>query len=137
MFLKKIIFFFIFCNLFKNVYPISRNKENDIKIQEIKLIHIFSAQYKYYSQNPIGSITLKNNSQKTIKSIYCKVMIKDYMDFPTESKGESTLKPGETIKIELKMIKLNICLDTRYLLMPSCRFYKSLIERFLNFNFIS
>ena len=60
---------------------ISKSK-SPIDVLTDGLKYIFSANYKYYTSNPIGKITVKNNTDKNIEGIKVSFYIKEYMDFP-------------------------------------------------------
>lgn len=72
-----------------------------VEISEIVFGKTFSSIYKYYADNSIGSITVRNNSDDLFKKVKVSVNIKKYMDFPSEKIVEE-LKPHEVIKVEVK-----------------------------------
>ena len=72
-----------------------------VEISEIDFGKTFSSIYKYYSDNSMGSITIRNNSDELFKKVKVSVNIKKYMDFPSEKMVEE-LKPHEVIRVEVK-----------------------------------
>lgn len=53
-----------------------------LEIVPVDLKYIFSANYKYYMDNPIGKITVRNNTGETFENIKVSFFLKEYMDFP-------------------------------------------------------
>jgi len=67
----------------KNIAP--------VEIEPVELGYIFSANYKYYQNHPIGRIALVNNTDKTYKNVQVSFALKDFMDFPTNTRVEKLL----------------------------------------------
>lgn len=57
----------------------------DINIEEIRLTDIFPSKYHYYAINPVGSITIKNNTDETFQRVKVSLNIPGYMTLPSES----------------------------------------------------
>lgn len=55
-----------------------------VEIIPVELNYIFSANYKYYMENPIGKILVKNNTEEKFSNIKVSFFLKDYMDFPSD-----------------------------------------------------
>ena len=72
-----------------------------LDISEISLSEVFAAMYKYYNENPVGKISLKNKSEKTVEKIHAEISIREYMDYPTESRVYRNIKPGQELTIPL------------------------------------
>ncbi len=72
-----------------------------IEIVEIKFKEVFSAMYKYYNDNPVGIIKIKNTSGKDIDKIYAEVEVKNFMDYPSESRSYRSFKKDDEILIKL------------------------------------
>lgn len=71
-----------------------------LEISDVKISDVFSANYKYYVENPLGRIVLKNNTDIIFHRVNLSFFVKDFMDFPTVE----TIKefpPGER---EIKII---------------------------------
>jgi ligand-binding sensor domain-containing protein/tetratricopeptide (TPR) repeat protein len=82
-------------------------KQFDIEIVDIKFNNIFSVLYQYYNslkevkESPLGVITLKNKFDKDIK-IKINSFIKEYMDYPADTRGKIKAKSVEEIPIRLE-----------------------------------
>lgn len=55
-----------------------------VEIIPVELNYIFSANYKYYMENPVGKILVKNNTEEKFSNIKVSFFLKDYMDFPSD-----------------------------------------------------
>lgn len=55
-----------------------------IEIKVNKIEPIFANNYKVYSEKPFAEIMITNNTASNLDSLKIAIMIKDYMDFPTE-----------------------------------------------------
>jgi ligand-binding sensor domain-containing protein/tetratricopeptide (TPR) repeat protein len=81
-------------------------KQFDIEIVDIKFNKVFSVLYQYYnsladiSNVPFGEITLKSKFDKDIK-IKINSFIKDYMDFPSDTRAK--LKAQSTLAIPIRL----------------------------------
>ncbi len=62
-------------------------------LSDLNLQHVFSAAYKKYADQPIGSVKLKNAAGTDFRNMQLSFQIKEYMDFPVTQ--------------EIKMIKGN------------------------------
>ncbi|HBA60251.1 MAG TPA: hypothetical protein DCZ92_05450 [Elusimicrobia bacterium] len=69
------------------------------------LNYLFSANYKYYMKNPIGTITVRNNTDSTFSNLKVSVDLKDFMDYPTDT-SITEIKPKESVAVNL-MATLN------------------------------
>ncbi len=88
--------------------PAELNYDRSIEIKEVKINPLFSALYKYYETAPAGKITIANISKnKEVKNLKASVMVKDFMDYPTASKVINSLKPGESVTVDLHMLFSN------------------------------
>jgi len=61
----------------KNVAP--------MEIVAPALNYIFSANYKYYQKNPVGTIAVKNNTDSDFANVKLSFFFKDFMDFPSDT----------------------------------------------------
>lgn len=55
-----------------------------LEIENVTIDRIFSAIYKYYNENPIGKIKIRNNTNYVLKQIKISLFIKEFMDFNWE-----------------------------------------------------
>jgi len=71
-----------------------------LEIEEVVIDRIFSAIYKYYNENPIGKIKIRNNTNDILKQIKMSLFIKEFMDFAWEIKVDE-LEPFTREEIPL------------------------------------
>ncbi len=76
----------------KNVAP--------MEIIAPKLEYIFSANYKYYQKNPVGTIAIKNNTESDFTNVKLSFFFKDFMDFPSDTIVEE-VKAGRQVEVPL------------------------------------
>ncbi|HNW44039.1 MAG TPA: hypothetical protein PKI19_06005 [Elusimicrobiales bacterium] len=69
------------------------------------LNYIFSSNYKYYMKNPIGKITIRNNTDSAFSNLKVSVDMKDFMDYPTDT-PVAEIKAKEKVDVDL-MATLN------------------------------
>lgn len=81
-----------------------------LEIEVLSLRPIFANTYKRYEKNGVGTIKLTNNTQKTIDGITLSFLLKDFMDFGTETKIGKLLS-GQSTEVKLKAIFNNNILD--------------------------
>ncbi|MDC7227140.1 MAG: tetratricopeptide repeat protein [Spirochaetales bacterium] len=72
---------------------------------------IFPVQYKYYSENSIGSIEILNEGSVPYESVTVSVFIDKYMDNPTAASGPDVIEPGESAVIEFSALFAENVLD--------------------------
>jgi len=72
-------------------------------IDVVNIQNVFSNTYKKYENDGIGMIRVSNNTGVAIEGIKISFTIKDFMDFPSETKIES-LPPGESLEFVLKAL---------------------------------
>lgn len=86
-----------------------------LEIESIELGKVFAAAYKFYANEPMGRIKIKNNGDDVFRKIKVSVSIKKYMDFPTEG-IVAELKPHDIAEVGIKPTfnnsLLNISEDT-------------------------
>lgn len=80
-----------------------------LEIEVLKLRDIFSNTYKLYEDDGVGRIKLTNNTDKTMENIKVSFVLKNVMDYPTETKIEQIL-PGKSEEIALKAVFNNTIL---------------------------
>ncbi len=74
-----------------------------LEIDMVQLHDVFANSYKTYEREGIGRIKLTNNTNKTMGRIKVTFRLKDFMDFPTETKL-SKLLPGKSEEVALKAV---------------------------------
>lgn len=75
-----------------------------------ELNYIFSANYKYYLKNPVGTIQVINNTDNTFKNVKLSFALKDFMDFPYDTIIEK-VEPRKKLDIPLMATLNNRILD--------------------------
>jgi DNA-binding beta-propeller fold protein YncE len=81
-----------------------------LEIEVMSLRPIFSNTYKLYEQNGVGVVKLTNNTDKIMEGVTLSFMLKDFMDFATESKLDKLL-PGQSTEVKLKAVFNNTILS--------------------------
>ncbi len=74
-----------------------------LEIDVVQLRDVFSNSYKLYERDGIGRIKLTNNTNKTMERLKVTFQLRDFMDFPTESKLDKLL-PGQSEEVALKAV---------------------------------
>lgn len=74
-----------------------------LEIDVVQLHDVFSNSYKIYERDGIGRIKLSNNTNKTMQRLMVTFQLKDFMDFPTETKLDKLL-PGQSEEVALKAV---------------------------------
>jgi hypothetical protein len=80
-------------------FSFGRQKESNLEIKDIHFFQVFPVFYKYYDENPIGEVVIKNNEKGTIKDVKVNFFIKQYMDQPKLCATIDELKDKEEIKV--------------------------------------
>ncbi len=74
-----------------------------LEIEVLNMRPIFSNSYKQYEQDSVGTVKLTNNTDKDMDEVTLSFLLKDFMDFPTETKLEK-LPSGKSIEIKLDAV---------------------------------
>jgi|GEM_PF-1277876 len=105
-----------------------------VEIVHISFSEVFASAYKSYEEEPLGTISLRNNSDEVLKNIKVSLNIKKYMDFPSEQLVKS-INPHETVKLDIKSTFNNALLqlteDTSVQAEISVQYFKN--EKTLSF----
>ena len=70
-------------------------------IGNVTINDVFPAMYKYYTKNTVTKVEIKNNTNIPIEKIKVSMFVNKNMDFPSERKVISSLRPGREATIEL------------------------------------
>jgi hypothetical protein len=62
---------------------------------------VFPVFYKYYNDNPVGSVILRNEEKRRITDVKVNFFVKSYMDSPKASLTLPDLDPGEEARVPL------------------------------------
>jgi DNA-binding beta-propeller fold protein YncE/Flp pilus assembly protein TadD len=113
----------------KNVAPM------EIVAQELNFI--FSANYKYYQKNPVGQISVRNNTQSDFANVKLSFFFKDFMDFPSDTVVPE-VKAGEKVDVNLSATLnnriLNITEDTPIQCQMTLTYYQDGVEKTFTLN---
>ncbi len=74
-----------------------------LEIDVVQLHDVFSNSYKIYEREGIGRIRLTNNTNKSMERIKVTFQLRDFMDFPTETRLDKLL-PGKSEEVALKAV---------------------------------
>ncbi|MDD4912750.1 MAG: tetratricopeptide repeat protein [Sideroxydans sp.] len=74
-----------------------------LDIEVLKLSDVFSNSYKQYERDGIGRIRLSNNTDKPMDKIRVTFVLKNFMDYSTETKIAKLL-PGQSEELLLKAV---------------------------------
>ena len=74
-----------------------------LEIEVVQLRDVFSNSYKIYERDGVGRIKLINNTNKSMERVKVTFQLRDFMDFPTETKLDK-LAPGESAEVALKAV---------------------------------
>ncbi len=74
-----------------------------LEIDVVQLHDVFSNSYKTYEREGVGKIKLTNNTNKSMERIKVTFQLRDFMDFPTETKLDKLL-PGMSEEVALKAV---------------------------------
>lgn len=81
--------------------PAAENKNvAPMEIVPLELNYIFSANYKYYQKNPVGRISVVNNTDSDFTNVKLSFYFKDFMDFPTDTIVKE-VKAKSTAEVDL------------------------------------
>ncbi|MBN2440882.1 MAG: outer membrane beta-barrel protein [Spirochaetales bacterium] len=82
-------------------FSFAGQKETNLEIKDIEFYPVFPVFYKYYDENPIGEIVIKNNEKGPIKDVKVSFYIKQYMDQPKLCTTIPELKDKEEKKVSI------------------------------------
>jgi tetratricopeptide (TPR) repeat protein len=85
----------------KEMFGTAKTDLPPLVIESLKCDELFAAMYKFYADNPIGTITIENSTGKPIDRLTVETEVKNYMDYPTESRPVRSIQPGEKIRVQL------------------------------------
>jgi hypothetical protein len=77
------------------------HKVGGIDITSVVLDNVFPVFYQYYDDQPLGTVTLFNKENSTIKDIKLIFFVRDYMTAPKECPAPSQLAPGESRNVDI------------------------------------
>lgn len=72
-----------------------------LKINAPALNPVFPVLFKYYDDNPLGTVSLKNEEDGSISNVKVSVFVKQYMSSPKQCASIAEIRRGETKEIPL------------------------------------
>lgn len=72
-----------------------------IRIEPPTFDRIFPVFYRYYNDNPLGTVTIRNDEREEISNVKVSFFVNQYMDAPKVSATFDTLAPGEEVDVPL------------------------------------
>ena len=70
-----------------------------ISVSALNLSRIFPVFYKYYNEQPVGSVEATNESSEPVRNVEVQFNVPRYMDAPRTVAGPSQLLPGKSATI--------------------------------------
>ena len=108
-----------------------------MEIVPVELNYIFSANYKYYTKNPIGRIAVQNNTDVAFSNVKVSFFLKDFMDFPSDTIVPE-IAPKSKVEVPLKATLnnriLNINEDTPIQCQLTMTYYQDGAEKTFTLN---
>ncbi|MFH1619617.1 MAG: hypothetical protein ABIG11_06890 [bacterium] len=86
-----------------------------VELEKIDLGYIFSSNYKYYLKNPVGKLSIANNTDSNFTNVKLSFTLKDFMDFSYDTVIESLparKKTGVPLMATLNNRILDVSEDT-------------------------
>ncbi len=75
-----------------------------VGLKNVKFYDIFPVFFKYYDTHPVGSVVVKNISDKDVKDVTVSLYVKQYMDTPKVCAKIGVLKGKEEKRVDLKAL---------------------------------
>ena len=85
----------------KPVEKVTEEKGEGVKITRVEFVNIFPVFFKYYDNNPIGKVTIKNAENVPVENVKVSFYEKQYMNNPKEAEIIERMEPGEEKEVEL------------------------------------
>ena len=70
-------------------------RDAGLEMEQIQILPVFPVFYKYYDDNPLGNLSIKNSESSVLKNIELSLFVEEYMDSPKVFSTIKELKPGE------------------------------------------
>ncbi|MBI4054951.1 MAG: hypothetical protein HY402_02335 [Elusimicrobia bacterium] len=86
------------------------SNQSAFEISKIELGEIFAANYKHYTDHPVGLLQIRNATALPYQNVKVSFTLKDFMDFPTETLLASA-PPQASLEIPLKATLNNKILE--------------------------
>jgi hypothetical protein len=94
-------FFSAFAVSLGTTFHLGKEKLPRLKIINPQLDPVFPVFFKYYDDNPLGSLVLKNEEEGPISNVKVSVFVKQYMSSPKQCALLNEMKKGEEREVPL------------------------------------
>ena len=81
-----------------------------LEIAKVEVSPIFASAYKYYESHSLGTVVIRNNTDKVYPKIKLTFSIKEFMDYPTEIEIEQ-VSAGKEVELQIKPVFNNKILE--------------------------
>src|SRR5208337_2536366 len=78
-----------------------REKRAQVKIKGVDMQPVFPILRKFYDDNPLGSIIIRNGEQGSISDVKVSLFARQYMDAPKQSAVLAQMKQNEEKEVPL------------------------------------
>ena len=82
----------------------SATTRSRLKVESLEYDPVFPILYEYYSENPFGSLSIKNTERNTINNLTVSFYVDQYMEQPMECAVIPSLKSGQIADVDLKAL---------------------------------
>ncbi len=70
-------------------------RDSGLEMERIQILPVFPVFYKYYDDNPLGNLSIRNSENSSLKDIELSLFVENYMDSPKVFATIREIKPGE------------------------------------------
>jgi tetratricopeptide (TPR) repeat protein len=81
-----------------------------LEIGKVALNELFASAYKHYESHALGTVVIRNNTDKAYPKVKVRFSIKDFMDYPTEIEVEE-VPANREVELQLKPVFNNRILE--------------------------
>lgn len=79
------------------------SEKSPLEIEVLQMRDLITRAYRTYEKEGLGRIRLRNNTATTITNIRVQFLIKDFMDYPSET-GVVELRAGQVMDVDIKPV---------------------------------
>ena len=70
-------------------------RDSGLEMDQIQILPVFPVFYKYYDDNPLGNLSIRNSENSSLKDIEISLFVENYMDSPKVFSTIREIRPGE------------------------------------------
>jgi tetratricopeptide (TPR) repeat protein len=85
----------------RKLFGAGGSETSPVTVESVNMVELFAAMYKYYADNPVGTVTIENTTGMTIDRLTVETEVKNFMDYPTESRPVRAIAPGQKVKVQI------------------------------------